>query len=350
MKTKRKIKRAKFLSQKWSPRVGFLVFIAALGVGVILGLLLAPNTKPESLKPPSNVYDVSVLTRESDGARVDKVSVTLSPERDLLSPDSGVLVRSECTPGVSIRSGEPIFTIDNESIVALYTDLPLWRDLNSGDTGEDVSSLQRELIRLGFNIIESGRFDFRTSEAVRKLIPSHDNSRQYALQLSRFIWLPSPELTISSCANSIGDLISVGQSLATSGNQLTSIKLTENNQGDGSRVVTAGGIESELTENGTITDRAFLDAYSETPEFIQWRANQSQGLTVKSHLKTPIHSVTVPSSALFMVDGRYACIIGNGKSLAVTIIGSELGKTFVTADNLPSQVSIRPFSDEEKCR
>jgi Putative peptidoglycan binding domain len=52
--------------------------------------------------------------------------------------------------GSTVKRGEPLFKIDERSVVALYGSLPLYRRLQDGVKGADVGQLERNLAELGY--------------------------------------------------------------------------------------------------------------------------------------------------------------------------------------------------------
>ena len=50
-----------------------------------------------------------------------------------------------------IRQGQVLYKTDNGSpVVLLYGSVPAWRTLDEGITGQDVSQLNHDLVRLGY--------------------------------------------------------------------------------------------------------------------------------------------------------------------------------------------------------
>jgi peptidoglycan hydrolase-like protein with peptidoglycan-binding domain len=54
------------------------------------------------------------------------------------------------TVGSTVKRGEPLFKIDERSVVVLYGSLPLYRTLRDGIKGADVGQLERNLAELGY--------------------------------------------------------------------------------------------------------------------------------------------------------------------------------------------------------
>ena len=53
-------------------------------------------------------------------------------------------------PGAVIRRGQPVYKADNQPVPLFYGRLPLYRQLTVGDTGDDVTEVERNLAALGY--------------------------------------------------------------------------------------------------------------------------------------------------------------------------------------------------------
>jgi peptidoglycan hydrolase-like protein with peptidoglycan-binding domain len=53
-------------------------------------------------------------------------------------------------PGAVVRRGQPVYKADNRPVPLFYGRLPLYRQLHIGDTGDDVTEVERNLAALGY--------------------------------------------------------------------------------------------------------------------------------------------------------------------------------------------------------
>jgi peptidoglycan hydrolase-like protein with peptidoglycan-binding domain len=53
-------------------------------------------------------------------------------------------------PGAVVRRGQPVYKADNQPVPLFYGRLPLYRQLQAGDTGADVTEVERNLAALGY--------------------------------------------------------------------------------------------------------------------------------------------------------------------------------------------------------
>lgn len=69
--------------------------------------------------------------------------------------------------GTEVGRGTELYRVDEQPTVALIGDIPMYRDLRSGDTGPDVRQLERNLTRLGYGgFTVDNEFTSSTADAV----------------------------------------------------------------------------------------------------------------------------------------------------------------------------------------
>ena len=77
-------------------------------------------------------------------------------------------------PGAVIRRGQPVYKADNRPVPLFYGRLPLYRPLQAGDTGADVTEAERNLAALGYTgVTVDGYYTAATAAAVWQW--QHDN-------------------------------------------------------------------------------------------------------------------------------------------------------------------------------
>ena len=77
-------------------------------------------------------------------------------------------------PGAVIRRGQPVYKADNRPVPLFYGRLPLYRPLQAGDTGADVTEVERNLAALGYTgVTVDGYYTAATAAAVWQW--QHDN-------------------------------------------------------------------------------------------------------------------------------------------------------------------------------
>ncbi len=125
----------------------------ALGAGATWAILAAGGDETTSVAPSSETVQLSTVVVETrDLIEEVDYSGTLAAGLSVIvnASDSGVITAAAAT-GESIERGDVIAVIGVEPVVALYGDVPMWRDLADGDTGADVRQLEANLVQLGFD-------------------------------------------------------------------------------------------------------------------------------------------------------------------------------------------------------
>ncbi len=327
--------------------------------GAIAGVLVVPERTPASLRGPATAEaSVAVVTHEFDDARQVPVTPQLTPSTTLTLGDSGRLRRSACAPGATIASGSSPATIDDRPVLALATDVPLWRDLAPDSRGDDVASLQRELARLGFDVEPDGEYGAATKASVSALQRDVLGLARPpgALAVASVLWLPAPSVTVTTCEAQVGQPFA-GTGLATVAGVLESVRIDAVPQDatPGDRVVRLAGSQTTAAvgDDGVVRDRSFLDAVHDDAAF---RFSQSEGatepMTLDYVLAQPLQVSTVAPGALYGLSGGTACVVADGRPRPVTVVASSLGQTFVTFDDgsTPARVALTPPTGSRDCR
>ena len=128
-----------------------------------------PPRTPAGLAAAEQPRTAAVQHQSFDDERSVEVSFRVEDERSLVAKTGGTLTWSGCVPGVPVTSGAVLLRVDERPVVALHTDVPLYRGLKAGDKGADVEALQRELGALGHPVTVTGKYDAATTKAVKKL-------------------------------------------------------------------------------------------------------------------------------------------------------------------------------------
>lgn len=328
-----------------------LAAVALVGAGVTVGLVLAPEPATPDPAETGTSRVVEVGQEFFDDPRQVSFTPMFATTTDLSVLDVGRVTRLECVPGGLIASGSSPVTVDDRPTLALATSIPLWRDLGPGSRGADVSALQTELARLGFEVEPSGAFGAGTRAAVQELFRRAGVARPDGrLPAARVLWLPAVEVRVSSCGLAVGDHTDDG-ALATLGAGVVGLRSAGEQQGlvEGPRVARFGELAAPVGEDGVVTDPAFLAAIAGSP----WLAQDAPtGVPLGIALAEPLDVTVVPPAALFGLAGSSACVATGGQVRAVTVVTSQLGRSYVTFDDgaaAPSSVDLdRP--DGLTCR
>ncbi len=325
-----------------------IVVASALVVAGALGAVaVVQSAPPPQIASTVRVTSVPAEPSTFSDARTVDVAATTRSGGDVLIPTSGFVTSTNCVPGASISSGSVLLAINNVSLIALSTAGPLWRDLEPGDEGADVAALQTELARLGYAVGLDGTVGSETISAVKQLGTSAgiDTGGWEVVPRSAFVWIPAQQTAIESCIAVVGAFVGDGQAIATLPDVLVrfAVKLLPNDLTVGARALVWGGRTMPLNDAGEVTDPEDLAAVQSSAEFTSWLAATDQPLPTGSlELAEPLTVLTVPPSAVSVIDNRSGCVFSDATPYPVTIVGSSLGRTLVSVDidSPPTEVDV----------
>ncbi len=340
------------------PVAGFAAVVCG-ALGLLVGVAVRPLAAPADLAAAPVPDQAEVTAQQFADQHTVPVRFTLSRTTTVSSPGAGRVTATSCRPGRALRSGGSLGRLDDTPVLALATSMPLYRDLAAGAKGRDVRSLQRELVRLGFEVRVTGYYGSMTTTAVRTL-----QRRAGALAptgriaVDRLVWLPRRVVTPTSCDLRVGDQAIAGAGWAKVKGGLSRVDLQlptgllpgkRTAELYGVRTALSGTALSGTTGSGaTLTDPEFLAAVAKTPEFA---AQQRDGgdPTASVRLSTPLDTLKVPPAALFGIEGRHACVESGEQVVAVRIVGSGLGASLVTSAVPLGRVDLGPAITATAC-
>jgi hypothetical protein len=158
--------------------------------------------------------------------------------------------------GRVIRQGQVLYRIDNGSpVVMLYGNVPAWRNLGEGVTGQDVTQLNHDLVRLGYadraDVATAGwdYYSWETAYAVQQL-EEHLGVTfpPGSLSLGQVVFKPEA-LRVSQVTGSLGGAAAGPVLTATSDRHVVTIALDTAQQSE----VKAGDMVSITLPDGTTT-------------------------------------------------------------------------------------------------
>jgi peptidoglycan hydrolase-like protein with peptidoglycan-binding domain len=136
------------------------------GLGIYVGRNLA---SPESLVPPKPIPAPVLVPVEERQLRTQfaaRGTVALAGYQPVVAPTNSAaaqVVTRTPEPGVMIKEGEEVFSIDDRPMLAFEGLIPAYRDLEPSDSGRDVLQLNQSLQRLGmYSGPVTDQFDDRT--------------------------------------------------------------------------------------------------------------------------------------------------------------------------------------------
>lgn len=343
--------------QKMSGTLLALGIVLAAAGGAVGATLLLTGEAPETLRSASALTEVAAQPQGFTDDRTVEVSLAVTDPTPLTATTSGVVTALHAGPGTEVVSGTAALEVAGVPVLALHTRVPLYRALSTGTRGDDVRSLQDELIRLGYDVTPDGRYGRGTSAAVRHLKSSVGFSRpDGSLALEDIVWLPAPSVRPSEWEATLGSTVESGDAYGVAPGQLTAVSLASAPASlvDGARTLTLWGHTTDLDDQLRATSQDFLDAVTATDDYAAVQASEeAQHPVADLALVQPLETVKVPPTALFAIDGDGACLQSGDSAVPVTIVGSALGASLVTVDDgseAPTTVRIGPGISATGCR
>lgn len=323
--------------------VALLACVCCLLVGLCIGYVLVPQPVPRSLQAAGAMKSVIVGHETFDDSRNVKASPNVTYGRTLIWRGAGIITGINVSNGDTLSSGTAPFQVDGIPIIALYTSVPLYRDLTDNAIGSDVGALRDELGRLGYTVTPSSgdrnRYDWSLRQAVRELQRANGLPAEALdgnIGMNRVLWVPQSSLTLSDSALVWGQ--DAPRQIGSSSTALASLSIdVPSDVSPGTHVLTMNGAQTTLPADGVITDGDFLASVQESDQFRQWLSapeNQRKNLDATIRLQKPVSALKVPAGSVFGIqDDRSACVQSNGKKVPVTLFGSLNGYAMVKETN-----------------
>ena len=147
-----------------------------------------------------------VQTETYDGA------IGYAEARPVINQRMGTLTRVPET-GAVIRRGQALYRVDDQPVVLLIGELPLYRTLSEGVEGKDVRQLERNLKALGYAdaITVDDEFTAGTGDAVGEFREDHGLTDGESIAAGDVVFQPSP-VRVSGAAVDVGSSVQPGSS------------------------------------------------------------------------------------------------------------------------------------------
>ena len=116
----------------------------------VVSQVLTSSVQMRGVVYPATQYDVYPSAPESDAAASGTGSPTGGSATGAGSSGPVYISRLDVTAGQTISNGEQLAEIDGEPLFALAGRVPAWRDITPGESGPDVTEMQKALASLGY--------------------------------------------------------------------------------------------------------------------------------------------------------------------------------------------------------
>jgi hypothetical protein len=342
-----------------------LVVVVLVLAGAIFWLVRLPGPA-DVLAAPAEPVVVPAGSTDGTVERPVQVRVELGPALTSFSAiPGGVVTGVRVGPGDAVRTGTPLVEVDGVTRVAAHVRRPFFRALGLGDRGTDVDQLAALLAQLRVSTGQhrrGARFDAAMAAGVRRVARSLGAPQDGAFDPSWVVWLPEPELVVSSVQAQVGGPV------PGAGQPLVSYAPTVRSAVVAGYVPDAGPVVSdELMVRGVSTahlrlrdGRVLLDAASrsaldaavaaaeptDAPAGSEVGAATRRSVTVGAvrvtHWRTGV--VTVPVAAVVTGAGAGACVLVQSgtdwRAAAVRVLGSDPGTLQAEVSGLDARVRL----------
>lgn len=339
--------------------VGAYAVVAAVSgvIGSAVAVLLLVPATPETLVPAGPLAEVPVSEQPFEDSHPVEIVVEREPDTVITSPVSGRVTRSQCRDGAPLESGASLISVDGRPLLTLATAVPLWRELRIGDMGEDVSALQNEIARLGETVAIDGKLGAATIHAAGRLFAAvgDDGAPARAIESARVLWAPDAEAEIGQCRIARGSVVNSGDEIATVPGAVVSARVPHLPDAlvEGERVVRVGDREVTVSGDGMLVDTEALTAVLRSGATVDPsnREDANQTIGARIVLREPHTVSVVPPSSVYAISGSEGCVESRGAALAVRVVGSQLGQTYVVFDGAEAPRTVSPAPKETtQCR
>jgi len=319
------------------PRVLLLLAILAIG-SLMLSFYLGTRyaaTGPDPTVQAKTVIPVWAKVEErtvSEGLAI--AGTTKAGETAPISARTNgepVLVYQNQKPGNVLKAGDFIGIIGADPVFVLDGPLPLYRDLNLGDNGDDVLAFQKALNSAGYATAQSGTVTEDTLDAVTRLHRAHltgvPSEGVTSIARNNYAILPGGSHTVTAVA-AVGQLINDGNPIAsveTSEPYVeSSVELSVANKlKAGDRVslrTSTGSVEGTITSIGELQNDPSKGAAKSVrfsaDDPIKLTPGQSASITSKGNTST---TLAVPTTAVRQdSQGTYVLVEKGGSSTATS--------------------------------
>jgi peptidoglycan hydrolase-like protein with peptidoglycan-binding domain len=327
-------------SQRPSARLrGIQLLLAALLIGVtVYGAVLAVDRLKVDAEPTvAEDPTTAVVTRRDlvDAASWSGVLGYADTTVLVHMADSGTITWLP-ESGSTVTQGGALYRVDDEPVVLLISDSPLWRTLDTASEGADVEALETTLVAMGFDPDETvtvdGDYTANTAAMVERFQEQSGQEITGELTLGTVAMYPD-EIRIATHSVSLGDAVTLGSPVSQISSAARAVVFSVDAESRGlisigdlvdvrlpDRSVVPATITSLLADNSGADYRATASVADDG----DYRSDQLE-VTVLAATTAFEEALTVAPSALVALEGnRYQVrvVTDNGyESVDVEVLG-----------------------------
>ncbi|MGH1491304.1 MAG: peptidoglycan-binding protein [Acidimicrobiales bacterium] len=206
---------------RWIIGAAALAGVAAVGLAV----LSSTGNDAETVDPGDATLE-TVEATQADLVEYTDLAGTLqyASNRNVTATATGT-VTDVPAEGTVLSRGDTVYAVDADPVVVVYGNVPLYRQLTSGDEGTDVRLVEENLASLGFHtyqddddldvntgFVVDGVFDSATEDAVLRFQEHYGLQETGSLDPATFVVLNGPA-TVSDVDTDLGATVQPGTSI-----------------------------------------------------------------------------------------------------------------------------------------
>lgn len=220
-----------------------LIVGGGLAATAVLRSPLESDTRPEPV-----VAAVGLAERLDSGA----TSITFVPADafPVRSQTSGTVTGVSIVPGSPLTDGSVVMAVDGLDVHAYVAAAPLYRDLATGMSGDDVVTAQRFLVARGLLATADGTVGAATLRAIRAFNAAGGRPGADTLSAGSLLWVPEGSEPPRAVTVRVGDAIDPRAELYTTSSTSDVVEVATQ-PADVPRVVSLGGTSVPLPAGAT---------------------------------------------------------------------------------------------------
>jgi macrolide-specific efflux system membrane fusion protein len=255
-------------------------------------------------------------------------TISRSQSFSLKAPVPGTVTEVHMTAGKALPSLKPLVDIDGTAIYGVPSATPFYRDLGSGDTGDDVKALQAALAAAGYDPGGvDGDFGGGTVSALESWQAANGLDETGRMALSGFVSFP-PGSTVLDLPIAVGDRLGAGGALATVGGPNTLVADADVSQLDVVRL--KPGQTAELTFDALPNDQ--MDAKVSTIALEAESQSANAGASAPVEYSVELRPTRLPATVRAGMTGQASVVVVDLRDVIVVpsaAVGGDAGQPTV---------------------
>lgn len=313
-----------------------IAVVSAGAAGAVCAALAIAPIVPPSLKAGVEPEEVPITMSDFSDPLPATLLLETGQAVNIVAPSAGRVTSFACARGARLTSGGTFLAVSGTPILTLASSVPPWRSLTWGDEGADVESIRAEMLRLGAPASTPGVLDDIDTDAFSTLLQKIGaTDADGVIDLGSVLWTPRDGAVVMSCATTIGELVTEGQTIATLDAPLNRVTVASlpTSVRDGDRELVLDDVHAPVTlTDGATSEPAVLGAIQSAPSYQRLLLSDGDKTQIAAtySLTTPLKVASVPAGSIFGVVESSGCVAAKGSPIKVEILGSQLGQTYVS--------------------